>query len=45
MVSDMLIDATELHEKDQQTEDQAQKADATREKLRHLLKEKSLITD
>jgi len=38
----MLIDATELHEKDQQTEDQAQKADATREKLRHLLKEKKL---
>jgi len=42
MVSDMLNNAEEADEKDQHDEDQAQKNDATREKLRHLLKENKL---
>jgi ATP-dependent HslUV protease ATP-binding subunit HslU len=42
MVSDMLTDSDETDEKDQHAEDQGQKPDATREKLRHLLKENKL---
>ena len=42
MVSDMLTNSNETDEKDQPAEDQGQKPDATREKLRHLLKENKL---
>jgi ATP-dependent HslUV protease ATP-binding subunit HslU len=42
MVSDMLTNSDETDEKDQHAEDQGQKPDATREKLRHLLKENKL---
>ena len=42
MVSDMLTNSDETDEKDQPAEDQRQKPDATREKLRHLLKENKL---
>jgi ATP-dependent HslUV protease ATP-binding subunit HslU len=42
MVSDMLTNSDETDEKDQPAEDQGQKPDATREKLRHLLKENKL---
>ena len=42
MVSDMLTNSDETDEKDQPAEDQRQKLDATREKLRHLLKENKL---
>jgi ATP-dependent HslUV protease ATP-binding subunit HslU len=42
MVSDMLSNAEEAEEKDQHAEDQAQKTDATREKLRQLLKDNKL---
>jgi ATP-dependent HslUV protease ATP-binding subunit HslU len=42
MVSDMLTNFDETDEKDQPAEDQGQKPDATREKLRHLLKENKL---
>ena len=42
MVSDMLTNSDETDEKDQHAEDQEQKPDATREKLRHLLKENKL---
>jgi ATP-dependent HslUV protease ATP-binding subunit HslU len=42
MVSDMLTNSDETDEKDQHAEDHGQKPDATREKLRHLLKENKL---
>jgi ATP-dependent HslUV protease ATP-binding subunit HslU len=42
MVSDMLTNPDETDAKDQPAEDQGQKPDATREKLRHLLKENKL---
>jgi ATP-dependent HslUV protease ATP-binding subunit HslU len=42
MVSDMLTNSDETDEKDQPAENQGQKPDATREKLRHLLKENKL---
>ena len=42
MVSDMLTNSDETDEKDQPAEDQGQKPDATREKLRQLLKENKL---
>ena len=42
MVSDMLTNSNETDEKDQPAEDQGQKSDSTREKLRHLLKENKL---
>jgi len=42
MVSDMLTTVGETDAKDQHAEDQGQKPDATREKLRHLLKENKL---
>ena len=42
MVSDMLTNSDETDEKDQPAEDKGQKPDATREKLRHLLKENKL---
>jgi ATP-dependent HslUV protease ATP-binding subunit HslU len=42
MVSDMLTNSDETDAKDQHAEDQGQKPDATREKLRHLLKENKL---
>jgi ATP-dependent HslUV protease ATP-binding subunit HslU len=42
MVSDMLINSDEMDEKDGNAEDQGQKPDTTREKLRHLLKENKL---
>jgi ATP-dependent HslUV protease ATP-binding subunit HslU len=42
MVSDMLTDTSETDAKDQTAEDQRQKPDATREKLRYLLKDNKL---
>jgi ATP-dependent HslUV protease ATP-binding subunit HslU len=42
MVSDMLTNSDETDEKDQPAEDQIQNPDATREKLRHLLKDNKL---
>jgi ATP-dependent HslUV protease ATP-binding subunit HslU len=42
MVSDILTNSDESDEKDQPAEDQGQKPDATREKLRHLLKANKL---
>jgi ATP-dependent HslUV protease ATP-binding subunit HslU len=42
MVSDMLTNPDETGEKDQPDEDQGLKPDATREKLRHLLKDNKL---
>ena len=42
MVSDMLTNSDETDEKDQPAENQGQKPDATREKLRYLLKENKL---
>jgi ATP-dependent HslUV protease ATP-binding subunit HslU len=42
MVSDILTNSDEKYEKDQPAEDQGPKPDATREKLRHLLKENKL---
>jgi ATP-dependent HslUV protease ATP-binding subunit HslU len=42
MVSDILTNSGDADEKDQPAEDQGHKPDATREKLRHLLKENKL---
>lgn len=42
MVSDILTNPDEIDAKDQPAEDKGQKPDATREKLRHLLKENKL---
>ncbi len=42
MVSDILTNSGDADEKDRPTEDQRHKPDATREKLRHLLKENKL---
>ena len=42
MVSDILTNSGDADAKDQSTEDQGHKPDATREKLRHLLKENKL---
>jgi ATP-dependent HslUV protease ATP-binding subunit HslU len=42
MVSDILTNSSDADEKDQPAEDQGHKPDATREKLRHLLKENKL---